>query len=65
MLCRDPLALAPRLDPASRPLAEARDRFASEEGPPPLPRGVPLAGLARLNRRQALAAFRSPLGPTT
>jgi len=32
MLCRDPLAFAPRLDPASRTLGEVQDRFASEEG---------------------------------
>src|SRR4051794_35598311 len=32
---------------------------------PPSPRGVPVAGLARLDRRRALvAAFRSPLGLT-
>src|SRR3954452_591569 len=34
-------------------------------GPPPSPRGVPVAGLARLDRRRALvAAFRSPPGLT-
>jgi len=32
MLCRDPLAFAPRLDPASCTLSEVQDRFASEEG---------------------------------
>jgi len=32
MLCRDPLAFAPRLDPASCTLGEVQDRFASEEG---------------------------------
>src|SRR4051794_18820297 len=32
MLCRDLLAFAPRLDPASRTLTEVQDRFASKEG---------------------------------
>jgi len=32
MLCRDLLAFAPRLDPASRTLGGVQDRFASEEG---------------------------------
>src|SRR4051794_8826881 len=34
-------------------------------GGPPLPRGMPVGGLVRLDRRRALmAAFRSPLGPS-